>query len=67
MDKEYIRRNVAAFLYLFRLQERGTTNMLGAAPYLQASQGLDKSEAREILMYWCENYDEIAKELSVAV
>ena len=67
MTKEQIQKNAAAFKYLFRLQTSGRTNMFGAAPYLQASQGLDKAEACTVLGQWMDNYEVIAKELGVEV
>jgi len=67
MTKEQIQKNAAAFKYLFRLQTSGKTNMFGAAPYLQSSQGMDKAEARTVLGQWMKNYEAIAKELEVEV
>ena len=67
MDKEYVQKNQAAFKYLFRLQMSGRTNMFGAAAYLQSERGINKTEARELLMYWMNNYEEIAKELNIEI
>ena len=44
--------------YLDDLRESGVTNMFGAGAYLQEEFGLDKIEAREILMYWMETFGE---------
>ena len=55
------------FLYLFKLQKSGRTNMFGAAQYLVAEQGLDRNKARQVLADWMANYEEIAKELSVEI
>lgn len=41
--------------YLDKLRESGETNMFGATPYLQEEFGLDKQEAREILIEWMNN------------
>lgn len=40
------------FEYLEELRKSGETNMFGAAPYLQQEFGLDRREARAILMEW---------------
>ena len=42
--------------FLSKLRISGKTNMLGAAPYLQAEFNLDKKEARELLAYWMGSY-----------
>jgi hypothetical protein len=44
------------FDYLDNLRESGVTNMFGAAPYLQEAFDLTRTEAREILKEWMENY-----------
>jgi recombinational DNA repair ATPase RecF len=67
MDKEYIQSNAGHFKYLFRLQASGKTNMFGAAAYLQTARGINKEEAKTILLYWMENYEAIATELGVEV
>jgi hypothetical protein len=41
--------------------------MMGAASYLVSERDLDKATAREVLLYWMENYEVIAKELGVDV
>lgn len=40
------------FLFLNQLRFSGETNMFGAAPYLQAEFGLDRHEAKAVLMEW---------------
>ena len=45
MDKQY-------HIYLDELRDSGVTNMFGAAPYLQEEFGLEKKEAKEILLEW---------------
>ena len=42
--------------YLDNLQVKGTTNMFGARPYLEAAYGLDKVEAGKILAAWMKTY-----------
>ena len=44
------------FDYLEALRQTGVTNMFGAAPYLVEMFGVDKKEARTILMKWMESY-----------
>jgi hypothetical protein len=44
------------FDYLDVLRETGVTNMLGAAPYLQNAFGIEKSEAKVVLLEWMKNY-----------
>lgn len=43
--------------YLDVLRASGATNMFGAAPYLQEAFGLDRTEARKVLVYWMETFD----------
>ena len=62
-----IQENSEYFCYLFDLQQSGRTNMFGAAPFLEDAFDLDKKKAKEILIYWMENYDKIATELGVEV
>jgi hypothetical protein len=40
------------FEYLEELRKSGETNMFGAGQYLQEEFGLDRREARAILMEW---------------
>jgi hypothetical protein len=47
------------FEYLESLRESGVTNMFGAAPYLQEEFGLDKYEAKDILIEWMESYSRV--------
>lgn len=53
--------------YLFRLQRSGRTNMYGAASYLVAERGMEKGNARALLQFWMDKYDEIALELGIEV
>jgi hypothetical protein len=46
------------FEYLDALRESGVTNMFGAGPYLQEAFGLDRYEARDILMKWMQTFGE---------
>lgn len=40
------------FSYLNELRESGETNMFGAGPYVQAEFGVDKKEARRLVLAW---------------
>ena len=40
------------FEFLNVLRESGVTNMFGAGPYLEQEFGLDRYEARDILLEW---------------
>jgi hypothetical protein len=42
--------------YLNALRESGKVNMFGAAPYLQDTFGLDRKEARKILVEWMDSF-----------
>lgn len=42
--------------FLDNLRESGVTNMFGAAPYIQEGFGVDKKDAKELLMQWMEEY-----------
>ena len=46
------------FEYLDALRESGVTNMFGAGSYLQEAFGLDRYEARDILMKWMQTFSE---------
>ena len=45
-------------IFLNNLRDSGVTNMFGAGPYLEAEFGLDKREARGILMNWMQSFSE---------
>jgi hypothetical protein len=42
--------------YLIALRDSGVTNMWGAAPYLQEYFGLDRKEAKDILLEWIDSF-----------
>ena len=44
--------------YLDDLRESGVTNMFGAAPYVEATFGLSRSESRAVLTYWMRTFSE---------
>ncbi len=46
------------FEYLDILRESGVTNMFGAGVYLQDEFGLDKREARQVLLEWMQSFAE---------
>lgn len=45
--------------YLNSLRESGITNMFGAATYIQETFDVSSSDARNILLYWMEHYEEV--------
>lgn len=44
--------------YLDDLQESSVTNMHGAGSYLTGRFSLSRNEAREVLQYWMDSYEE---------
>ena len=44
------------FEYLDGLRDSGLTNMFGASPYLQESFGLNRYEAKDIVMEWMRTF-----------
>lgn len=44
--------------YLDDLRDSGATNMFEASPYLEASFGYDRTEARAALLYWMHTFEE---------
>jgi hypothetical protein len=44
--------------YLDDLRETGTTNMVGAGPWLQRMFGLEEEEARVVLHEWMDTFEE---------
>lgn len=46
------------FDYLVELRDSGVTNMFGAAPFLQEEFGLDRTEAKNVLIKWMESFNE---------
>lgn len=44
--------------YLDDLRESGVTNMFGAAAYLTREFGLDRHDAKDVLMYWMASFSE---------
>jgi len=46
------------FQFLDSLRESGQINMFGAGPYLMDAFGLDKRDAREIVLEWMETFSE---------
>ena len=52
IDKEEV------FEYLTNLRDSGETNMFGAGPYVQREFGVEKIEARSLVMEWMKSFDE---------
>jgi len=44
------------FNYLDNLRESGVTNMFGAGPYVQKEFGVDRREAKRIVMAWMQQF-----------
>jgi len=44
--------------FLDALRESGKTNMFGAGRYLQEEFGIDRTEAREVLLEWIKNFED---------
>ena len=40
------------FEYLCELRDSGAVNMFGSAPYLQEEFGLDRREAKQVVLEW---------------
>ena len=58
-DKPYNEDWIEYYGYLEQLRQSGATNMFGATPYLRNAFQLDRHEARDILVSWMENYDQL--------
>ncbi len=58
-DKPYNEDWIEYYEYLEQLRQSGATNMFGATPYLRNAFQLDRHEARDILVSWMENYDQL--------
>ena len=65
MNRKYIKINKDHELYynvLEQIRKSGKCNMWGANTYLEYEcPELTRNEAREILLEWIENYDELSK------
>ena len=46
------------------IKQSGITNMFGSAPYLAEYCNIDLKLAKDILLSWIENYDELSKKFS---
>jgi hypothetical protein len=44
--------------YLDELRESGITNMFGAVPYLEDEFGFSKQDAKMVLSYWMDSFEE---------
>jgi len=47
------------FSYLDHLRRSGVTNMFGAGEYLQRDFNMNRHEAKEVLMAWMNNYENL--------
>jgi hypothetical protein len=48
------------FEYLDMLRESGEANMFGAGVYLQSAFGLNRYNAKDIVLEWMRNYKQVA-------
>ena len=44
------------FIFLDNLRDSGVTNMFNAGPYLQKEFGMNRYEAKDIILEWIETY-----------
>lgn len=44
--------------YLYSLRKSGVVNMFGATSWLADEFGLSKRDAKEVLFYWMQNFDD---------
>jgi len=61
MDNKIERPSIVAeehLTFLDNLRESGATNMFGAGPYVEQSFGVSSREAKEIVVYWMNSFDE---------
>ena len=42
--------------FLDRLRETGQVNMFGASPYVQEAFGVDRKEAKQLLLNWMDTF-----------
>ena len=48
---------VEQYRYLVKLRNSGATNMWGAVPYLEDHLGLERSDAKAVLLDWIQSFD----------
>ncbi len=46
------------YAYLDDLRESGVTNMYGAGAYLEDAFGMDRNEARDVLLKWMKTFSD---------
>ena len=51
--------NKKAMIYMRSLQESGATNMFSSTPYVERSLGLSRADAKEVVLFYMEHYEEI--------
>jgi hypothetical protein len=49
------------FRFLDFLREDGSINMFGAGPYIQESFGVNRNEAKTLLLEWMDTFSERVK------
>lgn len=55
--EDYYLNKQEYFDYLDNLRESGVTNMFGAASYLVSEFGINKKDAKDILLEWMESFE----------
>ena len=45
-------------IFLDNLRKSGQTNMFGAGPYIQQTFGVDRDQAKQIVIYWMETFSD---------
>jgi len=56
---KYTEEEIEMFEWLEMLRESGVVNMYGAAPYLADVFDLKHRKARDVLLKWMNNYDDL--------
>lgn len=65
MSKHPINDNWSTYYQILEyIRRSGITNMWGAAPYLAEYCNIDLKLAKDVLLSWIENYDELSKKFS---
>ena len=55
----YTEKEIEMFQWLEMLRQSGVINMFGARPYLADAFELDDNQARDVLLKWMDNYEDL--------
>tara|TARA_R100001230_G_C5560463_1_gene85217 strand:+ start:205 stop:411 length:207 start_codon:yes stop_codon:yes gene_type:complete len=58
---KYTEEELEMFEWLEMLRQSGVVNMFGASPYLADAFDLDEREARDVLLKWMDNYEDLVE------